>query len=192
MKDLYDSLGVSKNASADEIKKAYRDGALKYHPDRNPGDKVSEDKFKEIGAAYSVLGDEKKRRDYDMYGSADNYANAQRSSYANQGYGQNPFGDSFWEWYSQGARTDNQENQQYQKTYYTYRSNPTPMTMADYVISLIRYFFTLIIGVSLFRFALFLFPIGPILCIAAIVNGTSGIFRSLKGIFRKLSDIHKD
>ena len=186
MKDLYDSLGVSKNASADEIKKAYRDSALKYHPDRNPGDKVSEDKFKEISAAYTVLGDEKKRREYDMYGSADNYAHAQRSSYANQGYGQNPFGDSFWDWYSQGARTDNQSNQQYRRTYYTYRSNPTPLTMSDYVVSLIRYIFTLIMGLSLFRFSLFLFPIGPILSLAAIVNGFSGIIRSLKGIYSKL------
>ena len=192
MKDLYDALNVSKNASADEIKKAYRDSALKYHPDRNPGDKVSEDKFKEISAAYSVLSDEKKRHEYDMYGSADNYANAQRSAYNNQDYGQNPFGDSFWDWYSQGARTDNQQNQQYQKTYYTYRSNPTPMTMSDYVISLIRYIVTLIMGMSLFRFALWFFPIGPILCIAAIVNGASGIFRSLKGIFRELSNTHKD
>ena len=58
MKDLYDALNVSKNASADEIKKAYRDAALKYHPDRNPGNKASEDKFKEISAAYAILGDE--------------------------------------------------------------------------------------------------------------------------------------
>ncbi len=190
MTDLYECLGVSKSAQADEIKKAYRDAALKYHPDRNPGDKVSEDKFKEISAAYAILGDETKRREYDMYGSADAYANAQRSSY-NQSYGQNPFGDSFWEWYSQGARSEGNQQQQYQRTYYTYRSNPTPMTMSDYVLSLIRYALTLILGLSLFRFAIFLFPIGPILCIAAIVNGGSGVFRSIKGILSKFNNSNK-
>ena len=77
MEDLYQTLGVSKTATAEEIKKAYRNLAFKYHPDRNPGDKTAEDKFKEINAAYSELGDETKRRQYDSYGSADAYQNAQ-------------------------------------------------------------------------------------------------------------------
>jgi len=64
-KNYYDILGVSKSATADEIKSAYRKLALKYHPDRNPGNKAAEDKFKEIAEAYSVLGDEKKRKEYD-------------------------------------------------------------------------------------------------------------------------------
>lgn len=64
-KNYYDILGVSKNASADEIKSAYRKLALKHHPDRNPGDKAAEEKFKEIAEAYSVLGDEKKKKEYD-------------------------------------------------------------------------------------------------------------------------------
>ena len=60
MADLYKTLGVERTASADEIKKAYRNLAFKYHPDRNAGDKNAEDKFKEINEAYSVLGDESK------------------------------------------------------------------------------------------------------------------------------------
>lgn len=64
-KNYYDILGVNKSATADEIKSAYRKLALKYHPDRNPGNKAAEDKFKEIAEAYSVLGDEKKRKEYD-------------------------------------------------------------------------------------------------------------------------------
>ena len=64
-KDYYKILGVSKDASQDEIKKAYRKLAIKLHPDRNPGDKEAEAKFKEAAEAYEVLGDEKKRKEYD-------------------------------------------------------------------------------------------------------------------------------
>ena len=64
-KDYYKILGVKKDASLDEIKKAYRKIAIKYHPDRNPGDKKAEEKFKEAAEAYDVLGDEKKRKEYD-------------------------------------------------------------------------------------------------------------------------------
>ena len=70
MKDLYEILGVSKSASRDEIKKAYRKIAMKYHPDKNPGDNVAEQKFKEAAEAYSILGDEQKRAQYDQFGHA--------------------------------------------------------------------------------------------------------------------------
>jgi molecular chaperone DnaJ len=66
--DYYQLLGVQKTASADEIKKAYRKLAMKYHPDKNPGNAEAEVKFKEISEAYEALGDEKKRRQYDQYG----------------------------------------------------------------------------------------------------------------------------
>ncbi|MDE6206782.1 MAG: molecular chaperone DnaJ [Muribaculaceae bacterium] len=67
-RDYYEVLGVSKNATADELKKAYRKLAVKYHPDKNPGDKEAEEKFKELAEAYDVLSDEKKRQMYDQYG----------------------------------------------------------------------------------------------------------------------------
>lgn len=69
-RDYYEVLGVPKNAGADDIKKAYRKKALEYHPDRNPGDKSAEDKFKEAAEAYDVLGDADKRARYDRYGHA--------------------------------------------------------------------------------------------------------------------------
>lgn len=68
MADYYETLGVSKNASADDIKKAYRKLALKYHPDRNPGDKTAEEKFKEISIAYETLSKPDKRAQYDQFG----------------------------------------------------------------------------------------------------------------------------
>ena len=68
-KTLYDTLGVSKSASADEIKKAYRKLARQYHPDRNPGDASAEEKFKEVQTAYDVLSDDEKRKAYDRFGS---------------------------------------------------------------------------------------------------------------------------
>lgn len=91
-KDYYKTLGVERNASADEIRSAYRKLAMKYHPDKNPGDKKAEDKFKEINEAYQVLSDEQKRAHYDRLGSA--YTNYRST-------GGRP-GDFHWDdWYQQ-------------------------------------------------------------------------------------------
>jgi molecular chaperone DnaJ len=69
-KDYYELLGVGRNANEEEIKRAYRKLALQYHPDRNPGDKQAEEKFKEVSEAYSVLSDAQKRAQYDQFGHA--------------------------------------------------------------------------------------------------------------------------
>jgi len=69
-RDYYEVLGVTKSASTEEIKKAYRKVAMQYHPDRNPGDKAAEEKFKEAASAYEVLSDGDKKAKYDRFGHA--------------------------------------------------------------------------------------------------------------------------
>src|SRR6266852_4581494 len=69
-RDYYEVLGVDRNANEEEIKKAYRKLAVKYHPDKNPGDKAAEEKFKELGEAYEALNDPQTRAAYDQYGHA--------------------------------------------------------------------------------------------------------------------------
>lgn len=86
-RDYYEVLGVSKNASDDEIKKAYRKLAIKYHPDKNPGDKEAEAKFKEINEAHDVLSDKQKRARYDQFGHAG-------VGGAGGGFAGNPFGQA--------------------------------------------------------------------------------------------------
>src|SRR5688572_21893035 len=73
-RDYYEILGVSKSASADEIKKAYRKLAIKYHPDKNAGDKSAEEKFKEAAEAYEILSNPEKKQRYDQFGHAGNSA----------------------------------------------------------------------------------------------------------------------
>ncbi len=85
-KDYYDILGVSKDSTEQEIKRAYRKLAMKYHPDKNPGDKDAEEKFREINEANEVLSDFKKRQNYDRFG---------HSGAGEQGFGGNPFSGGF-------------------------------------------------------------------------------------------------
>ena len=113
-RDYYEVLGVEKGASAEEIKKAYRKSAMKYHPDRNPGDKTAEEKFKEIGEAYEVLSDDQKRARYDQFGFAGvdpNYG-AGQGGYGGGGYGGfgdfSDFGDIFSSFFGGGSRTQRQ------------------------------------------------------------------------------------
>ncbi len=100
-RDYYEILGVAKNASEEDLKKAYRKLAMKFHPDRNPGDKQSEEKFKQAKEAYEMLSDESKRAAYDRYGHAGVDPNAAGMA-GGAGFG-DAFGDIFGEIFG-GAR----------------------------------------------------------------------------------------
>ena len=113
-RDYYEVLGVDKSASAEEIKKSYRKKAMKYHPDRNPGDKEAEEKFKELGEAYEVLSDDDKRSRYDQFGFAGvdpNYGGGQGGYGGFGGFGDfggfGGFGDIFGDLFGGGGQRTN-------------------------------------------------------------------------------------
>ena len=107
MKNYYETLGVDKKASQDEIKKSFRKLARKYHPDLNSGDKTAEHKFKELSEAYEVLGDEKKRADYDQFGKTPFEGGAPGFDYRTYTSGDRfdfgGFGDIFSDLFSNGT-----------------------------------------------------------------------------------------
>src|SRR3989338_1153505 len=105
-RDYYEVLGVSKTASADEIKKAYRKLALKYHPDRNKGNKEAEERFKEAAEAYAILSDTQKRAQYDQFGHSlggGGFQGFEGFEGAFQGFG-DVFGDLFEDFFGGSSR----------------------------------------------------------------------------------------
>lgn len=112
-RDYYEILGVAKDASAQDLKKAYRRLAMKYHPDRNPGNEEAENKFKEAKEAYEVLGDESKRQAYDRFGHAgvDPSMGAGGAGAGPGGFG-DIFGDIFSDIFGQGGARGSRPHQQ--------------------------------------------------------------------------------
>lgn len=171
MENLYDVLGVQKNASADEIKKAYRNLAFKYHPDRNPGDAAAEEKFKQISAAYDVLGDETKRRNYDLGG------------YSSNTYQQNNQ-QSYQDFYNNFYNRQQQYHYEYRNPFQEERDN-TPNSWKDYLVQLILKSLQTFVGITFFRLSL-LFPFGFLICLGVVSNGITGIVQAIKGLSRSI------
>ena len=96
-RDYYEILGVAKGAATDEIKKAYRKVAMQYHPDRNPGDKAAEEKFKEAAEAYEILSDADKKAQYDRYGHAGVSSNGR--GHAGGGYEYGRYFQPVWRYF---------------------------------------------------------------------------------------------
>lgn len=163
MENYYDILGVPKTASGDEIKKAYRSLAFKYHPDRNPGDKTAEEMFKKISVAYDTLSDPAKKRNYDLGGySSDGYT----SSNTSQNSGFNDFsGFNDGHTYYRYTYTNHQEPK-YNRNYFFKKACSNAL----------KAFLSFMVG----RFALnlwWLFPVGPItalICGVSLITGIVG------------------
>lgn len=197
--DLYDTLGVSHSATAEEIKKAYRNLAFKYHPDRNPGDSVAEEKFKAVNSAYSVLGDETKRAQYDRYGSASDsayeYARSYQGGYQSwQETQSSPFEteEAFWQFFNMGNNNGagyggNNQNQNWNNRRYYYNwssgnNEQRKMSRGELWGQLIYKAVQTMVGVFLFSFLIWFIPIGPIICIGLMANGISGMLKAVSGL----------
>ena len=185
MTDYYEVLGVTKDASADDIKKAYRKLAFKYHPDQNPGDKAAEEKFKQVTAAYDILGDEQKRRDYDNAGY-NPFANASYGEYGQQqsqtSY-QDPFNQTgdFWTWFT-NASAAQQKQEENQAEDYDYRRNARYSYHYEYKKrNVLVYFFQNVIkifgGIAVIGIFGF-FGLVPGILMSA--SGARGVLRSIK------------
>lgn len=186
MENYYDILGVNKNATADEIKKAYRNLAFKYHPDRNQGNAEAEEKFKKISAAYNVLGDETKRRNYDLGG----YSSNQSSGYQN--YQENPYSyyyshaqrqtqenqedDPFWQWFGGSA-----EQNQYRYYYSNTNRTPEPPTRKELWGTFLVKGIQAVAAFFMFRFSYFI-PFGYLICLGVFFNGAIKCVSALKAL----------
>ncbi len=167
MSDYYSLLGITRDAQTDQIKKAYRDKALQYHPDRNPGNPAAEDMFKKINEAYSVLGDERKRFDYDNGTGAFN-----RTAWSTPGRdaGTGGYGQYTWTW--QGPFPGEE----------SYRER-APLRKKDAYDLLFRSVGTVVLGVLLFRFSLVFGIFGLILCVTAIGRGLVNTLQAVRLLF---------
>lgn len=198
MEDLYGILGVSKDASQAEIKSAYRKLAMKYHPDRNPGDKVAEEKFKKISAAYNILGDEQKRREYDTFGSTDNsynpYGNDQNAYSGNA----DPWAEFFRRAQQDAYRRRQQRAEQgyddedpYQSYYWKNYGDQWMDKRFDSKTFCVRYIainvlvFLICSGLIKTIIPFLFFPIGHILCFGGMLVSILGIVKGVKSLFKK-------
>lgn len=171
--NYYEILGVEKTATLDEIKKAYRTLAFKYHPDRNPGDKEAEEKFKQISAAYDVLSDETKRRNYDLGGYTDSSYSDSYNNYEQRQYQytySNPFegNEEFWKW-ANSSYTNNQRN-----------NRPT-QNKKYYIRQAFGRGAQILCGLFLLNISYYI-PFGGLIALWVLVTGVRGLTSSLRAL----------
>lgn len=185
MKNYYEVLGISKTASADEIKKAYRNLAFKYHPDRNSGDKVAEEKFKEINEAYDVLSDEKKRADYDSFGTSNPHYSGTNNSYNRNNDFTNE--ETFWNWFNGNTSNSYGNNNTYRNYYYqstnSYNKKEDYVSKKSLFKTLLYKILQVFVGLFLTN-VLWIIPFGFIICIGIIINGVIGAGKALKALLQ--------
>lgn len=171
MSDYYERLGVSRDASTEQIKKAFRERAFEYHPDRNPGNPGAEEKFKKVNEAYSILGDADKKMRYDAGGYSSN--GFESGGFAANGFnpedfmrnrsnGETPFGQYTWTFNAGNPR----------------RSDPV-YSKRDVVEMLLRSIVSVVVGVLLFRLSAVFGIFGILICITAIGRGLMNSLRAI-------------
>ncbi len=179
MHDYYETLGVPRTATQEEIKKSYRDLAFKYHPDRNSGDASAEERFKKISEAYAVLGDSDKKSRYDLGGDT-SYGS---SPFGNQSPfgGQSPFGEdspfgrATWTYYGTFGGSGSGKGSS---------RGDEPMTRKEAAESLLKNVLLFIAGLFLFRVSYVFGIFGILLCVTAIARGFLNSLKAISLLFR--------
>lgn len=183
MHDYYETLGVTRTATQDEIKKAYRELALRYHPDRNPNNPAAEDRFKRVAEAYSVLGDPAKKSRYDMGGFDAASSRPGSGPYGSRPYGTSPFGQEgerpfggyTWTYYGPfgGSGKWNGASQ-----------SGEPSSRREAFELLVKSVLVFAIGVLLFRFSMLFGIFGILVCVSAIAKGLLNSLKAISLLFR--------
>ena len=171
MENYYDILNVPNTANEDQIKQAYRALAMKYHPDKNPDNKIAEEKFKRISEAYSVLSDPQKRRDYDLSMSSP-FSSSGRTYTHDQNT--NPFGEDFFSYQWRQNRRDAQ---------YENKREKEKISRTEAFKILIRGIILTIAGLLLFKSVIFLGIFGLLLALSFISEGIIRIRKGYMAIF---------
>ena len=171
MENYYDILNVPNTANEDQIKQAYRTLAMKYHPDKNQGNKIAEEKFKRISEAYSVLSDPQRRRDYDLTMSSPFSSSGKTYTY---GQSTNPFGDDIFSsnWWKnwRNVRSENAKKRE-------------KISRTEAFRILIRGIILTIVGLLLFKSIIFLGIFGFLLALSLVTEGVLRIRKGYMAIF---------
>lgn len=176
--DYYEILGVDKNATQEEIKKAYRKLAFEYHPDRNQNNPGAEGMFKKVNEAYSVLSDPVKRAEWEN----------NRTYYENNGYGQNSYGtygnyNSYgggagWDPFEEFFGSSSNSGRTYRYRFYKNPKNKKTDSFSSVFTELLKGILTFFSGVLLFKFFIF-FPLIWLVSFFMVVGGISSVFSAV-------------